>query len=110
MVVFSFPQSRKTLSTIASIQMVQRVKSLSRLFKQTDNRFFLSQSSRSYMLALELMTTHRRQSWGLGVVTPQILKWRGLGVVEGVVSGLLRSKGEGREPGTPSFQTRLTPL
>jgi hypothetical protein len=30
--------------------------------------------------------------------------------VEGVVSGLLRSKGEGREPRTPSFQTRLTPL
>jgi hypothetical protein len=40
-------------------------------------------------------------------VTPQILKW---GVVEGMVSGLLRSKGEGREPRTPSFQTRLTPL
>jgi hypothetical protein len=33
-----------------------------------------------------------------------------MGVVEGMVSGLLRSKGEGREPRTPSFQTRLTPL
>jgi hypothetical protein len=33
-----------------------------------------------------------------------------MGVVEDVVSGLLRSKGEGREPRTPSFQTRLTPL
>jgi hypothetical protein len=33
-----------------------------------------------------------------------------VGVVEGVVSGLLHSKGEGREPRTPSFQTRLTPL
>jgi hypothetical protein len=30
--------------------------------------------------------------------------------VEGVVSGLSRSKEEGREPRTPSFQTRLTPL
>jgi hypothetical protein len=34
----------------------------------------------------------------------------GVGVVEGVVSDLLRSKGEGWEPRTPSFQTRLTPL
>jgi hypothetical protein len=53
-----------------------------------------------------LVSIHRRQSWGVGVVTPQILKWgggswRGVGVVEGVVSGLLRSKGEGREPRTP---------
>jgi hypothetical protein len=30
--------------------------------------------------------------------------------VEDVVSGLLRSNGERREPRTPSFQTRLTPL
>jgi hypothetical protein len=30
--------------------------------------------------------------------------------VESVVSGLLRSHGEGREPRTPSFQTTLTPL
>jgi hypothetical protein len=28
----------------------------------------------------------------------------GLGLVEGVVSGLLRSKGEGREPRTPVFK------
>jgi hypothetical protein len=34
----------------------------------------------------------------------------GVGVVESVVSGLLRSEGEGREPTTPSFQTRSTPL
>jgi hypothetical protein len=56
---------------------------------------------------------HRHQSWGIGGRDPQILKWgswRGLRVVEGVVSGLLRSKGEGREPRTPRFQTRLTPL
>jgi hypothetical protein len=38
---------------------------------------------------------------GLGIVTPQIL------VVEGVVSGLLRSKGEGREPRTPQFSNQI---
>jgi hypothetical protein len=53
---------------------------------------------------------HRRQSWGVRGSDPQILKWEVVGVVEGVVSGLLRSKREGREPRTPSFQTRLTPL
>jgi hypothetical protein len=31
----------------------------------------------------------------------------GLGVVEGVVSGLLRSKGEGREPRTPQFSNQI---
>jgi hypothetical protein len=40
---------------------------------------------------------HRRQSWGVGGRDPQILKWGSWGgvvwgVVEGVVSGLLRSK------------------
>jgi hypothetical protein len=43
-------------------------------------------------------------------VTPQILKWgswRGVGVVEGVVSGLLRSKGEGREPRTPQISNQI---
>jgi hypothetical protein len=51
---------------------------------------------------------------GVGGRDPQILKWGSwrwvVGVVEGVVSGLLRNKGEGREPTTPSFQTILTPL
>jgi hypothetical protein len=50
---------------------------------------------------------------GLGVVTTQILKWGGgvvevgWGVVEGVVSGLSRSKGEGREPRTPQFSNQF---
>jgi hypothetical protein len=41
---------------------------------------------------------------------PQILKWgswRGVGVVEGVVSGLLRGKGEGREPRTRQFSNQI---
>jgi hypothetical protein len=34
--------------------------------------------------------------------------WRGVrGVVEGVVSGLLRSEGEGREPRTPQFSNQI---
>jgi hypothetical protein len=33
--------------------------------------------------------------------------WRGLGVVEGVVSGILYSKGEGREPRTPQFSNQI---
>jgi hypothetical protein len=41
---------------------------------------------------------------GLGVVTPQILKWV---VVEGVVSGLLCSKGKGQEPRTPQFSNQI---
>jgi hypothetical protein len=57
---------------------------------------------------------HRRQAWGLGGRDHPDFevggRGGGLGVVEGVVSGLLRSKGEGREPRTPSFQTRLTPM
>jgi hypothetical protein len=46
---------------------------------------------------------HRRQSWG-GRDPPDFevgVMEGGWGVVEGVVSGLLRSKGEGREPRTP---------
>jgi hypothetical protein len=31
----------------------------------------------------------------------------GWGVVEGVVSGLLRSNGEGREPRTPQFSNQI---
>jgi hypothetical protein len=31
----------------------------------------------------------------------------GGGVVEGVVTGLLRSKGEGREPRTPQFSNQI---
>jgi hypothetical protein len=44
---------------------------------------------------------HRRQSWGLGVVTPHIL------VMEGVVSGLLRSKGEGKGTQDPQFSNQF---
>jgi hypothetical protein len=67
----------------------------------------------SYPLLTGIICSSGVNPVGLGVVTPQILKWgswRGLGVVEGMVSGLLCSKGEGREPRTPSFQTRFTPL
>jgi hypothetical protein len=47
---------------------------------------------------------HRRQSWGVGGRDPQDFE---VGVVEGVVSGLLRSKGEGREPRTPQFSNQI---
>jgi hypothetical protein len=41
---------------------------------------------------------------GLGVVTLPDFE---VGVVEGVVSGLLRRKGEGREPRTPQFSNQI---
>jgi hypothetical protein len=73
-----------------------------------DDTMTSSQATVVYLTALEsavsVSSCHRRQSWGVGGRDPQILKWgswRGLGVVEGVVSGLLRSKGEGREPRIP---------
>jgi hypothetical protein len=47
---------------------------------------------------------------GLGVVTPRFCsggRGGGSGVVEGVVSDLLRSKGEGREPRTPQFSNQI---
>jgi hypothetical protein len=49
-------------------------------------------------------TTSARQSWGVGDRDRPDFE---VGVVEGVVSGLLRSKEEGREPRTPQFSNQI---
>jgi hypothetical protein len=62
------------------------------------------------------LTVQWRQSWGVGVVTPQISKWewgswRWVGGSWRVWFQVFYAvKGRDGNPGPPSFQTRLTPL